>query len=172
MPALRARRWLRLLPAVAVALLAPLPALAADPPDVTTGDGGAATLLVILLLGSLTAGLFFASPLRRRLTRGSFASTGMPARVAESPLAAQLERLSGAVHTRLARATRRWPTMRTATPLPPMLGGDIFFDDDPEARPPAPMPPRAPAADAQPRSTAAPWSTGPVAADERYLPLR
>lgn len=145
------------------ALLMPAPALAADPPAVTTGDGSA-TLLVVLLLGSLTAGLFFASPLRRRFRRASALSTRMPPALAESAAATSLERLASAVHGRLERATRRWPRLETETPLPPMLGGDIFFDADDR-----------PAVTAQARQSAArstaPWSTASVSRDERYLPL-
>jgi hypothetical protein len=165
----------RLVVVAGLALAMPSAALAADPPDVTAGDGGAATLLVVLLLGSVTAGLFFASPLRRRFVRSSFASTRLPARVTDSRAADSFERAAAAVHQRLARLTERWPRLQTHTPLPPMLGGDIFFDDDP-------APSRATAATGAPASrpsTASPtgsetvpWSTAPVAADERYLPSR
>ena len=172
MPKLPARALSRLAPLALLVLLAPAPALAADPPAVTAGDGSATTLLVILLLGSLTAGLFFASPLRRRLARGSFASTRVPAamsgRLARSPAAVRLDQVASSVHHRLAQLTAQWPALRTATPLPPMLGGDIF---DEATAPSTGAEPR-PNARSSAASAATPWSTAPVAADERYLPRR
>jgi hypothetical protein len=150
---------------IGLAVLWPGPVLAADPPAVTTGDGGAATLLVVLLLGSLTAGLFFASPLRRRLARSSFASTTSPAIAPRAPGGELLGRLADRLHQRLAAATRRWPTLDTVTPLPPMLGGDIFFDDE-QALAPGNV-----TGQAAPPATATPWSTTPVSG-ERYGPFR
>jgi hypothetical protein len=147
----------------------PLPALAADPSPASSADGGAATLLVVLLLGSLTAGLFFASPFRRRFGRGQFASTGATlaadgAGGMTRPVGVDaLNRLADTIHARLAALTSRWPVMRTATPLPPMLGGDIFYDDEPAA---ATAPAQAPSA-----VRATPWSTAPVWA-QRYGPFR
>jgi hypothetical protein len=168
------RALLRGLPLIGLGALLPAPVLAADPPPVTAGDGDAATLLVILLLGSVTAGLFFASPLRRRFGRSPFASTATAAGSIRPPGAELLGRLADRLHERLAAATRRWPTMETAIPLPPMLGGDIFFDDEPPAHALDELPStgRGLARQAEaPRVPRAPWSTGPVSA-ERYGPYR
>lgn len=173
MPTLPVRASSRLALLALLALGLPARVLAADPPEVTAGDGSAVTVLLILLLGSLTAGLFFASPLRRRFARGSFTSTRVPtrmtARFTDSPAAAQLERMAATVHARLAHVSARWPVLRTRTPLPPMLGGDIFFDDEDQA----PGQPASPAAASSALASAplvTPWSTAPISADERYLP--
>jgi hypothetical protein len=140
--------------------------LAADPPPVTSIDGPAATLLVIVLLGSLTAGLFFASPLRRRVIGATTASTE-PAGTTEPAPSSAVGRLADSIYARLAAITRRWPVRATTRPLPPMLGGDIFDGDAA-----APLPAVAPSPTSVTSATrATPWSTNPVS-DDRYGPFR
>lgn len=160
-----------------LALIAPAPALAADPPLVE-GAGGSATLLVILLLGSLTAGLFFASPLRRRLTDGPPGSTDQAqpnrsmatSRVGHGlrPVGSVVTRgqaaadaVLDAVGERIAAQGRRLGGTSPARPLPPMLGGDIFFEDEP------------PAVEADPPGNdqpVGPWSTAPLSEDALRRP--
>ncbi|CAN5599698.1 hypothetical protein BH23CHL7_BH23CHL7_20940 [soil metagenome] len=171
-----------------MALLAPASVLAADPPAVG-GTPGAATLLVILLLGSVTAGIFFASPLPRRLgwrakvdstapsttaqpgvhERSLVAGVGRPLRPLTIVLARAQSFADGvldAIGEVVADRGRRVPTPQPATPLPPMLGGDIFFEEGPL---PAPSEGgQSERADADP-SAASPWSTS-SASDDRYWP--
>jgi hypothetical protein len=192
----------------AVLLVLPSRVAAAEPP-VIHSDGGAAPLLVILLLGSLTAGLFFASPLRRRLTdpspTGAAGRSPALGRVRErvvpvGHLLQRAQRTADGVLDSLGRQVvdrgRRLGSARPDTPLPPMLGGDIFFEDEPTPRlpeggrpvaangavpftvPNAPAGAPAHGGDPQPDrrpdpvptpGPAAPWSTGPVS-DDRYWP--
>lgn len=163
-------------------VLAPPHTLAADPPLVE-GAGGSATLLVILLLGSLTAGLFFASPFRRRLTdeqsgsAGRNGLTGSPAisRVGKGlrPVGTVVHRAQGAadavidaVGGRIATQGRRLGGTSPATPLPRMLGGDIFFEDVPGASDGVPPADARPAVRSQQAGrTTGPWSTAPLTDD-------
>jgi hypothetical protein len=163
--------------------------LAADPPE-ASGTPGAAPLLVILLLGSLTAGIFFASPLRRRIARrarvdSTAGPTGADAQRPRAlgnlrrrlqPVAVLLARGQGildrmldAVGERLASRGRQLGGRNVDAQLPPMLGGDIFFDDEPRPRiPPQPEERSLPVARQMPAS---PWSTGNLS-DDRYWPSR
>jgi hypothetical protein len=181
--------WLMAL-AAGVALLAPTSALAADPPAVG-GTPGAATLLVILLLGSVTAGIFFASPLPRRLSWRAKVDSTAPSTTAQPdvqersvgtgvgrrlrPLTAVLARAQSfadgvldAIGEVVADRGRRLPTPQPATPLPPMLGGDIFFEE-------GPLPVSSEGGQSEPAETdpsaASPWSTT-SASDDRYWPGR
>jgi hypothetical protein len=169
--------------ATCLALVAPLPVLAADPP-VVEGTPGAAPLLVMLLLGSLTAGIFFASPLRRRISGRARVDSTVPPAVASAarPLTALLSRgqrvadmlLDAVGHQIERRAPASGGSSREPDQpqLPPMLGGDIFFDAEPRPRvmaPPASSP--SVSRPALARDVRAPWSTGEMS-DDRYSPNR
>jgi uncharacterized iron-regulated membrane protein len=87
-----------------------------------------ATLIVILMLCVIAAGLVFASPLRRPI------DTWWERRPRAWPgawLRAPVDRLLDAVGARVAGLGRRRPERGASRQLPPMPGGDAFFAEDP-----------------------------------------
>ncbi len=136
-----ARRLRLVAPGLALALLVPGAALASNHEVSVTSNPAVVFVLIVLLAGSVTAGIFFASPWRRRLG----ASVTVPSR------------------------TTMTHTARRSGGLPPMPGGDIFgAEAEPAApapaRPSPPAPANSPSRPAAPRALA-PWSTGRARGD-------
>jgi hypothetical protein len=124
-------------------------------PSAAHVDSSSVVLLIVLLLGSIAAGIVFASPLGRRYRQ---ARPGEPA-PPRIPAAWR-----GAARTAASAARQRWTTL-----YPLLVGPADGPDRTPratttnEAEPPTPPSTR-------PVASPSTWSTGPALSDERYRP--
>lgn len=128
-------------------LAVPAAVAAADAPVEIQRNSTVVFVLIVLLLGSVTAGLLFASPLRGRLVSSS------------------------APDSHIAQPAAYRPTGRSG--LPPMPGGDIFgADEDPvlDAAPPSAQPQAAQPQSRPSTPQTAPWSTGMPSPAEKWGP--